>query len=44
MREQKEFVSLVNRIKTNNQLRGNNWIEELLRECNQALSGTYGHS
>ncbi|CDW76744.1 UNKNOWN [Stylonychia lemnae] len=39
VREQKEFITLMSRIKTNNQLKGNNGIDELLRECQQAVLG-----
>eukprot|EP00347_Sterkiella_histriomuscorum_P023110 403335906 len=48
VREQKELMTLINRIKTNNQLKGQNGIDELLRECQQALYGnsmnSQGHS
>ena len=33
VREHKEFITLMNKIKTNNQLKGKNGIDELLREC-----------
>ena len=42
VREQKDFISLINKIKSTSQQKGgsgSSLIEELMRECNQTIAG-----
>ena len=39
VRESKDFMVLINKIKQYSQQRGNNGFDELLKECNQAVCG-----
>lgn len=43
-KESKEFMALVNKIKTNSQNRSNGTIDELLKESNAMIGGKEGHS